>query len=134
MAARGIHHVGLAVVDLDEALEAYARLFGAELEHRELVADQGVEAATMRLGGGRIELLAALGPDTPVGRFVARRGPGMHHLAFEVADVAAELDRLAEDGVELIDEAPRPGIFGLEVGFVHPHTTGGVLAELVSDG
>jgi methylmalonyl-CoA epimerase len=134
MAARGIHHVGLAVADLDEAVETYARLFGAELEHRELVADQGVEAATMRIGAGRIELLAALGPDTPVGRFVARRGPGMHHVAFEVADVAAELDRLAGDGVELIDEAPRPGIFGLEVGFVHPHATGGVLAELVSRG
>jgi methylmalonyl-CoA epimerase len=134
VAARGIHHVGLAVADLDEAVETYVRLFGAELEHRELVADQGVEAATMRVGGGRIELLAALGPETPVGRFVARRGPGMHHVAFEVADVATELGRLADDGVELIDEAPRPGIFGLEVGFVHPHATGGVLAELVSGG
>ena len=134
MAARGIHHVGLAVADLDAALETYARLFGAELEHRELVTDQGVEAATMRVGGGRIELLAALGPDTPVGRFVARRGPGMHHVAFEVDDVGAELERLAGEGAELIDERAREGIFGLEVGFVHPHTTGGVLAELVSDG
>jgi len=134
VAARGIHHVGLAVADLDAALETYARLFGAELEHRELVTDQGVEAATMRVGGGRIELLAALGPDTPVGRFVARRGPGMHHVAFEVDDVGAELERLAGEGAELIDERAREGIFGLEVGFVHPHTTGGVLAELVSDG
>jgi methylmalonyl-CoA epimerase len=134
VAARGIHHVGLAVADLDAALETYARLFGAELEHRELVTDQGVEAATMRVGGGRIELLAALGPDTPVGRFVARRGPGMHHVAFEVDDVGAELERLAGEGAELIDERAREGIFGLEVGFVHPHTTGGELAELVSDG
>ena len=134
MAVRGIHHVGVAVADLDEALETYARLFGAELEHRERVADQGVEAATMRVGDGRIELLASLGPETPVGRFLERRGPGMHHVAFEVADVGAELERLAGDGAELIDEAPRPGIFGLEVGFVHPHATGGVLAELVSRG
>ena len=124
----------MAVADLDEALEVWARLFGAELEHRERVDDQGVEAATLRLGDGRIELLAALGPDTPVGRFLARRGPGMHHVAFEVADIESELERLVEDGAELIDEQPRHGIFGLEVGFVHPHATGGVLAELVSVG
>jgi methylmalonyl-CoA/ethylmalonyl-CoA epimerase len=132
VAARGIHHVGVAVADLDEAVETYVRLFGAELEHRERVADQGVEAATMRVGEGRIELLASLGPETPVGRFLERRGPGMHHVAFEVADVGTELERLAGDGAELIDETPRPGIFGLEVGFVHPHATGGVLTELVS--
>ena len=124
----------MAVADLDEALEVWGRLFGAELEHRERVDDQGVEAATLRLGDGRIELLAALGPDTPVGRFLARRGPGMHHVAFEVADIESELERLLEDGAELIDERPRHGIFGLEVGFVHPHATGGVLAEIVSDG
>ena len=134
MAARAIHHLGVAVADLDEAVETYARLFGATLERRETVADQGVEAASMRVGDGRIELLASLGPETPVGKFLARRGPGMHHVAFEVADVRSELDRLAAGGAELVDERPRRGLFGLEVGFVHPHATGGVLAELVSDG
>jgi methylmalonyl-CoA epimerase len=134
VAAAGIHHVGVAVADLDEAVDAYARLFGAELERRETVPDQGVEAASLRVGDGRIELLASLGPETPVGRFLARRGPGMHHVAFEVADVSAELERLAAGGAELIDERPRRGIFGLEVGFVHPDATGGVLAELIGRG
>jgi methylmalonyl-CoA epimerase len=134
MAASGIHHLGVAVADLDEAVDRYRRLFGAELEHRETVPDQGVEAASMRVGDGRVELLASLGPDTPVGRFLATRGPGMHHVAFEVEDVAAELERLAGDGTELIDQTPRRGAFGLEVAFVHPDATGGVLAELVSRG
>jgi methylmalonyl-CoA epimerase len=130
---RGIHHVGIAVADLDAAVEAYQTLFGAELEHRETVPDQGVEAASLRVGAGRIELLASLGPETPVGKFLANRGPGMHHVAFEVDDVAAELERLAAGGVELIDEHPRRGLFGLQVAFVHPAATGGVLAEFVSD-
>jgi methylmalonyl-CoA epimerase len=134
MAARAIHHLGVAVDDLDAAVDTYTRLFGAELEHRDTVADQGVEAASMRVGEGRVELLSALGPDTPVGKFLAKRGPGMHHVAFEVDDVGAELDRLAADGTELIDERPRQGLFGLEVAFVHPEATGGVLAELVSRG
>jgi methylmalonyl-CoA epimerase len=134
MAASGIHHLGVAVADLDEAVDRYRRLFGAELEHRETVPDQGVEAASMRVGDGRVELLASLGPETPVGRFLATRGPGMHHVAFEVEDVAAELERLAGDGTELIDQTPRRGAFGLEVAFVHPDATGGVLAELVSRG
>lgn len=131
MGAHGIHHVGVAVADLDEAVDRYQRLFGAELEHRETVEEQGVEAASMRVGDGRVELLASLGPDTPVGKFLAKRGPGMHHVAFEVADVGAELERLAENGADLIDEAPRLGLFGLEVAFIHPDETGGVLAELV---
>jgi len=134
VAATGIHHLGIAVADLDAAVETYERLFGARLEHRDTVADQGVEAASMRLGDGRVELLSALGPETPVGRFLAKRGPGMHHVAFEVDDVAAETGRLAADGAELIDETPRRGLFGLEVAFVHPDATGGVLAELVSGG
>ena len=134
MAASGIHHVGVAVADLDEAVDRYRRLFGAELEQRETVADQGVEAVSLRVGDGRVELLGALGPETPVGRFLATRGPGMHHVAFEVDDVASELERLAADGAELIDETPRRGAFGLEVAFVHPDATGGVLAELVSRG
>jgi methylmalonyl-CoA epimerase len=134
MAASGIHHLGVAVADLDEAVDRYRRLFGAELEERETVVDQGVEAASLRIGSGRVELLASLGPDTPVGKFLATRGPGMHHVAFEVDDVGAELERLAGDGAELIDEAPRRGAFGLEVAFVHPDATGGVLAELVGRG
>jgi methylmalonyl-CoA/ethylmalonyl-CoA epimerase len=131
---RDIHHLGVAVNDLDEAVETYRRLFGAELEHREAVGDQGVEAASMRVGVGRVELLSALGPDTYVGKFLANRGPGMHHIAFEVDDIGAELERLAAAGTELIDEQPRRGLFGLEIAFLHPDATGGVLAELVSRG
>jgi methylmalonyl-CoA/ethylmalonyl-CoA epimerase len=131
---RGIHHVGIAVADLDSAVETYQRLFGAELEHRETVPDQGVEAVSLRVGTGRIELLGSLGPDTPVGKFLAKRGPGVHHVAFEVDDIGAELERLSAGGAELIDEQPRQGLFGLEVAFVHPDATGGVLAEFVSHG
>lgn len=129
---RGVHHVGIAVDDLDTAVDRYCSFFGAAVEHRARVEEQGVEAASLRLGSGRIELLLPLGADTPVGRFLAGRGPGMHHVAFEVDDVAAELERLRRDGVRLIDEEPRLGLFGLQVAFVHPEATGGVLAELVS--
>jgi methylmalonyl-CoA epimerase len=134
MAVRGIHHLGVAVRDLDEAIETYGRLFGAELEHRDTMADQGVEAAAVRVGGSRIELLAATGDDTPVGRFLAKRGPGMHHVAYEVDDLDAELAELEEQGVELIDREPRRGLYGMRVAFVHPDAADGVLAELVSDG
>jgi methylmalonyl-CoA/ethylmalonyl-CoA epimerase len=134
MPPRTIHHLGVAVDDLDEALSTYQRLFGASLEHRSTVADQGVEAASLRVGSGRIELLAALGDDTPVGRFLAKRGPGMHHVAYEVEDVASELAALEREGVELIDAAPRPGLFGLQVAFVHPDAVHGVLSELVTGG
>jgi methylmalonyl-CoA epimerase len=131
---QGIHHVGMAVDDLDQALATYERLFGARLEHREAVADQGVEAASLRIGADRVELLAALGEDTPVGRFLANRGPGMHHVAYEVDDVGEALDDLVAKGAELIDERPRRGLFGLEVAFIHPDAVHGVLAEVVSDG
>ena len=134
MGGLGIHHIGVAVEDLDRAIETYEQLFGATVEHRAVVVDQGVEAASLRVGDGRVELLLALGPDTPVGRFMAKRGPGMHHVAFTVGDLAGELARLQADGVELIDTSPREGLFGLQVAFVHPQATGGVLAELVSDG
>ncbi len=134
MEPHGIHHLGVAVEDLDTALETYERLFGAELEHRETVADQGVEAASLRIGSGRVELLAALEDDTPVGRFLANRGPGMHHVAYEVDDVGAALGELAAEGAELIDSRPRRGLFGLEVAFVHPDAVHGVLAEIVSRG
>ena len=134
MEPRGIHHLGVAVEDLDSALSTYERLFGARLEHRETVDDQGVEAASVRIGSDRVELLAALGDDTPVGRFLAKRGPGMHHVAFEVDDVGAALEELNAEGAELIDESPRRGLFGLEVAFVHPDAVHGVLAEIVSGG
>lgn len=131
--ALNVHHVGIAVEDLDAAILVYTDLFGGQLEHRESVEDQGVEAASLRVGDSRIELLRPLGPDTPVGRFLAKRGPGMHHLAFEVEDLPAELARLKADGALLIDEEPRLGLFGHQVAFVHPEATGGVLAEFVSD-
>jgi len=134
MAVKGIHHVGVAVEDIDGAVDAYKRLFGAELEQREQVDEHGVEAASLRVGDSRIELVASLDPTSAVGKFLAKRGPGMHHVAFEVDDVGRELARLAAGGAELIDERPRPGAFGLEVAFGHPDATGGVLAELVSRG
>jgi methylmalonyl-CoA/ethylmalonyl-CoA epimerase len=130
--ARRIHHVGVAVSDLDEAVRTYERLLGGRLEHRARVEEQGVEAASVRVGEGRIELLAALGDDTPVGKFLAKRGPGMHHVAYEVEDVHAALADLAEQGAELIDSAPRRGMFGLEVAFIHPESVHGVLSEVVS--
>ncbi len=132
MEPRGIHHLGVAVADLDEAVATYERLFGARLEHRETVPDQGVEAASLRVGQDRVELLASLGEETPVGKFLAKRGPGMHHVAYEVADVGEALDELAAEGAELIDDRPRRGLFGLEVAFVHPDAVHGVLAEIVS--
>ena len=134
MAPRALHHLGVAVADLDEAVGTYERLFGARVEHRATVPDQGVEAASLRIGDGRVELLAALGADTPVGRFLGKRGPGMHHVAYAVGDLPAELARLADQGAELIDAEPREGLFGLQVAFVHPAAAHGVLSELVSNG
>jgi methylmalonyl-CoA/ethylmalonyl-CoA epimerase len=134
MEARGIHHLGLAVVDLDEAIDTYEKLFGGRLEHRDELADQGVEAASVLVGEGRVELLAATGPDTPVGKFLAKRGPGMHHVAYRVDDVGTALRDLASAGAELIDTEPRRGLFGLQVAFVHPDAIHGVLTEVVSDG
>jgi methylmalonyl-CoA/ethylmalonyl-CoA epimerase len=131
---RGIHHLGVAVEDLDAAVATYERLFGAELEQRETVQEQGVEAASLRVGSDRVELLASLGADTPVGKFLAKRGPGMHHVAYEVEDVGRALEELAAEGADLIDERPRRGLFGLEVAFVHPDSLHGVLAEVVSVG
>ncbi|HMI28262.1 MAG TPA: methylmalonyl-CoA epimerase [Gaiellaceae bacterium] len=134
MRARGIHHLGMAVENLDEALATYARLFGAEVEHQATVDGQGVRAASLRIGEGRVELLEPIGEDTPVGRFLAKRGPGMHHVAYEVSDVRATLAELADAGADLIDESPREGLFGLQVAFVHPDSVHGVLSEVVSTG
>jgi methylmalonyl-CoA/ethylmalonyl-CoA epimerase len=132
--ASGIHHLGVAVEDLEEALATYERLFGAEIEHRATVGEQGVRAMSLRIGEGRVELLEPLGEDTPVGRFLAKRGPGMHHVAYGVADVQAALAELTDAGADVIDEAPREGLFGLQVAFVHPDSVHGVLSEVVSAG
>jgi methylmalonyl-CoA epimerase len=122
----------MAVEDLDAAVETYTRYFGAIVEHRGTVPGQGVEAAAVLVGAGRVELLAALGDDTPVGRFLASRGPGMHHVAYEVEDVRASLEALASQGAQLIDAEPHEGLFGLEVAFVHPDSVHGVLSEVVA--
>jgi methylmalonyl-CoA epimerase len=127
-----MHHIGVAVVDLEEAIASYERLLAGRVEARETMLSQGVEAAAMRVGESRVELLAPTGPDTPVGRFLARRGPGMHHVAYEVDDVGSELDRLRAEGVDLVDELPRPGLYGLQVAFLQPGALHGVLCELVS--
>ncbi len=132
MRAQGIHHLGVAVDDLDRAVATYVELFGAELEGRQAVPEQGVEAASLLVGRDRVELLASLGDDTPVGRFLARRGPGMHHVAYEVGDVRAALGELAGSGAQLIDSEPRAGLFGLEVAFIHPDSVDGVLTEVVA--
>jgi methylmalonyl-CoA/ethylmalonyl-CoA epimerase len=128
-----IHHVGMAVEDLDDAVETYERLFGGAVEHRGTLDDQGVQAVSVRLGESRVELMASLGEETPVGKFLAKRGPGMHHVAYEVADLPAALSELADGGAELIDESPRHGLFGLQVAFVHPDSAHGVLSELVTE-
>lgn len=129
-----IDHVGIATDDLDGAVERYRRLFGIEPAHREVVESQGVEEVLFALGEGFVQLLGALGPDTPVGRFLERRGPGLHHVGYLVDDVGETLGRLRAQGVRLIDEAPRPGSRGTLIAFVHPADTGGVLVELVQAG
>jgi methylmalonyl-CoA/ethylmalonyl-CoA epimerase len=128
---RSVHHVAFAVEDLDAAVETYRSLFGAEVEVRGRLEQQGVEAVYLRLGTGRVELVAPLGADTHVGRFLASRGPGMHHVGIAVDDVAAAVGELAAHGVEVIDPEPRPGLGGHLVSFVHPHSLHGVLAEVV---
>jgi len=126
-----IDHIGVAVEDLDAAIKLYERNFEMELVHRETVESQGVEAVLLDVGDGHVELLAPLGPDTPVGKFIAKKGPGLHHVAYAVEDIEAELERLRENGTRLIDEAPRTGIRQSRVAFIHPAATGSVLTEIV---
>lgn len=126
-----IDHVGIAVSDLREAVERYRRTFGIEPVHRERMDDQGVEEVLFAVGESFVQLLGALGPDTPVGRFLTKRGPGVHHVGYRVASVADALEHLRAEGIGLIDEAPRPGSRGTTIAFVHPKDTGGVLVELV---
>ena len=126
-----IDHIGVAVEDLEAAIAIHRDTYGMPLVHRETIAAQGVEAALLDVGDSHVELLAPLAGDTPVGRFLARRGPGLHHVAYRVEDVAAALGELREAGVPLIDEEPRTGMRGSHVAFLHPSASGGVLTELV---
>ena len=126
-----IHHIGVAVADLDESIRLYRNALGAELVHRAASETEGLEAAVLRVGESEIELMAALRADSPVGKFMARRGPGLHHVAYGVADIDAALVAARENGLELIDAEPRIGLHGRRIAFVHPKSMGGVLTELV---
>jgi methylmalonyl-CoA/ethylmalonyl-CoA epimerase len=130
---RDIDHVGIATRDLDAAVEHYRRAFGIEPGHREIVDDQGVEEVLFEVGTSYVQLLGALGPDTPVGKFLERRGEGIHHVGYRVNEVASALARLKDLGVPLVDEVPRRGSRGTTVAFVHPKGFGGVLVELVEE-
>jgi methylmalonyl-CoA epimerase len=124
-------HVGIAVEELDGALATYGETFGMGLVHREVIAEHGIEAALLEVGEQHIELLAPLSADSPVGRFLASRGPGLHHVAYRVGDIDAALAELLSRDVEMIDSAPRTGIRASRIAFIHPNATGGVLTELV---
>jgi methylmalonyl-CoA/ethylmalonyl-CoA epimerase len=126
-----IDHVGVAVEDLDAAIALHEQAYGLALAHREVVEAQGVEAVLLDVGESHVELLRPLQPDSAVGRFLASRGPGLHHVAYRVADIEATLDALRDRGLQLIDDTPRPGIRDSRVAFVHPRSAGGVLTEIV---
>lgn len=129
----GIDHVGIAVADLEASVAEYRRLLGVEEVHRERVVDQGVEEVLFAAGSSYIQLLGALGPDTPVGRALSSRGPGIHHLAYRVDDIVASLAHLRAEGARLVDETPRDGSRNTLIAFVHPAAMGGVLVELVQE-
>jgi methylmalonyl-CoA/ethylmalonyl-CoA epimerase len=129
-----IDHIGVATDDLDGALALYEQTFSMPLVHRETVESQGVEAVLLDVGDGHVELLQPLGPDTPVGKYLDKRGPGLHHVAYAVDDIDAALGKLKAAGVELIDQEPRRGIRNSQVAFVHPKATGGVLTEVIQPG
>lgn len=126
-----IDHIGVAVEQIDEALELYRDSFELDVAHREVVEEQGVEAVLLDVGENHVELLAPLAPDTPVGKFLAKQGPGLHHVAYQVTDIEATLQALKQAGLRLIDEQPRAGIRGSRVAFLHPRATAGVLTEIV---
>jgi methylmalonyl-CoA/ethylmalonyl-CoA epimerase len=126
-----IDHIGVAVEDIDAAIELYRDSFGMELAHRETVESQGVEAVLLDVGDGHVELLAPLGPDTPVGKYLAKNGAGLHHVAYAVDDIDAALEKIGAAGIKLIDSEPRAGIRDSRVAFLHPRSTGGVLTEIV---
>ncbi|HEY1689184.1 MAG TPA: methylmalonyl-CoA epimerase [Solirubrobacteraceae bacterium] len=126
-----IDHIGIAVEELEPAIAIWGQRMQMQLVHQEVVAEQGVEAALLDVGEGHVELLAPLGPDTPVGKFLTSRGPGLHHVAYQVPDIEATLEALTAAGMQLIDKSPRIGIRGSKVAFLHPRATGGVLTEIV---
>jgi methylmalonyl-CoA epimerase len=126
-----IDHIGVATDDLDGAVALYEDTLGMPVAHRETVESQGVEAVLLDVGDGHVELLRPLGPDTPIGRYLERKGPGLHHVAYAVEDIDGVLSSLKEAGIELIDSEPRTGIRDSRVAFVHPRSTGGVLTEIV---
>ena len=126
-----IDHIGVAVEDIDSAIGLYGQSFEMELAHRETVESQGVEAVLLDVGDGHVELLRPLGPETAVGKFLDRKGPGLHHVAYAVQDIDATLKQIAAAGIELIDSEPRVGIRYSRVAFLHPRSTGGVLTEIV---
>jgi methylmalonyl-CoA epimerase len=126
-----IDHIGVAVNDVEESLTLYRDAFGMDVAHREIVQEQGVEAVLLDLGENHVELLAPLAEDTPVGKFLAKKGPGLHHVAYQVSDIDAALEKLKQAGLPLIDERPRVGIRGSRGAFVHPKGTAGVLTEIV---
>ena len=126
-----IDHIGVATDDLDASLALYEGSMAMPLAHRETVEEQGVEAVLLDVGDCHVELLSPLGPDTPVGKFLERKGPGLHHVAYRVEDINAVLSQLAGAGIELIDSEPRTGIRESQVAFLHPRSTGGVLTEIV---
>jgi methylmalonyl-CoA epimerase len=128
-----IDHVGIAVDDLEAAVERYRRMLGVEPAHRERVEDQGVEEVLFPAGSSYVQLLGSLGPDTPVGRSLAARGPGLHHIAYRVTDIDEALTHMRDEGAQLIDEAPRRGSRDTLIAFVHPRSMGGVLVELVQE-
>jgi len=126
-----IDHVAVAVSDLEAALALYEGALRMPVAHREVVSEQGVEAVLLDVGENHVELLAPLGPETPVGRYLERHGPGIHHVAYQVPDIEAALAQARDAGLRLIDETPRTGIRDSRVAFVHPAALGGVLTELV---
>jgi methylmalonyl-CoA/ethylmalonyl-CoA epimerase len=128
---KGLHHVGVAVTDLEAAIDLYMKAFGGELVHRATNEREGLEAAFIRTGSGEVELMSAIRDDSPVGKFLARRGPGLHHVAYAVDDIERALEQAKSAGIELIDAEPREGMHGGRIAFLHPKSVGGVLTELV---
>lgn len=128
-----LDHIGIAVANLDAAMDLYGKIFGVATFHRERVEDQGVEIASFELNGIRIELTSPTSDDTPIGKFIAKRGEGIHHVAFRSDAIASDLASMAANDIKLINETPQPGAHDMLIAFLHPKSTGGVLMELCSE-